>query len=505
MIESTPQPVHDLVHDGLLIAAAHTPERIALRFDAEAITFEQLVARANSVAAQLIPHFKKNGQRTVGLCISNSPAVIDVFFGTLIAGGCVCVFDPGWPKSLLIELLQDLTPDVVVAQNTLLADIGDSAGAITAISVEALRTPDHTSDHTEEIRQRVELSAHPDTPFLIGFTSGSSGKPKAFVRSHHTWTESFRHSAFELGTNAGDCVLAPGPLSHGLSLYAVIEALCSGATAIIQSKFNAHDVLGTITQHAVSSLVVVPTMLDTVLAGNATHSVLGLERIITAGAKLSPSLRARSAQVFPNADIIEYYGASELSFITVAKGSESTPTNSVGRAFSGVEIDIRDETGGSLSVGELGTVWVKSKMVCSGYVGFTDGSGLKLENGWASVGDLGHVDCEGYLHLAGREGSAITSAGYTVYPSAIENALLSHPHVSDAAVIGVPDERWGEVIAGAVVPVPGQQLTEEELAEHCKAVLEPYACPRVWRITDVLERTQSGKINRRALDILFES
>lgn len=499
MNESTSQQLRGLVHSGLLDAAARTPEKVALQFDAESITFKELVARANTVAVQLVPHFDSSGERRVGLCVPNSPAVVHVFFGTVMAGGCVCLFDPGWPKALIIELLQDLKPDVLVAPGPLLADIENAVESTATLSVGDLETSSLAVGES----QTPEQAPHPDTPFLIGFTSGSSGKPKAFVRSHQTWVESFRHSAVELGTNADECVLAPGPLSHGLSLYAVIESLCSGATAIIQSRFNAHDVMSAMTQQAVSSLVVVPTMLDSILAEATSQTFPGLKRIITAGAKLSPSLRAQSSRVFPNAEIIEYYGASELSFITVAKGSESGPADSVGRAFSGVDIDIRDETGRSLSAGQVGTVWVKSEMICSGYVGITDGSGLRQDNDWATVGDLGHLDRNGYLYLVGREGSAITSAGYTVYPSAIENALLAHAGVSDAAVIGLPHERWGEVIAAAVVPKPGQQLTKSELEEHCTALLEPYACPRAWRITDALERTQSGKVNRSALAALF--
>lgn len=498
MNEVMSKQLPDLVHGGLLKSALRTPDKIALTIDGESITFRDIVGRANAVAMQLTPYFNESGQRRVGLCVPNGPAVVDVFFGTLIAGGCVCVFDPGWPRNLLIELLQDHKPDVFVASDSLLAEIGDAIGLTTALPLHDLKAP----SFVDEIAQPYELGQTPDSPLLIGFTSGSSGKPKAFIRSHQTWIESFQHSALELGTSAEDCVFAPGPLSHGLSLYAIIEALSCGATAVIQSKFNATEVVRAISKNDVSSLVVVPTMLDTILIDAAEHSFPTLKRIVTAGAKLSPSLRARSARVFPNAEIIEYYGASELSFITVAKGSESVPSSSVGRAFSGVAIDVRDETG-AVGVGEVGTVWVKSKMVCSGYVGFTDGSGLRQENGWATVGDLGYIDGEGYLYLAGREGSAITSAGYTVYPSAIENALLAHPRVSDVAVIGLSHERWGEVIAAAVVADSGQGLAETELADHCAALLEPYACPRVWRITDVLERTQSGKINRSALVALF--
>lgn len=489
----------ELVQGGFLKAVTLHPNSIALVSDGHTSTYAEVCVRAYAFAARVGPLLKSNKAPRVALCLPNSTAVIDVFLGTLMAGGCVCLFDPAWPRSLFLELLEDHHPDVLVASEELLADIREELRSTVGISKRDLVG----ASETASIQQQSTM-AKSDSPFLIGFTSGSSGKPKAFIRSHRTWIESFKHSAMEFGDVTGARVLAPGPLSHGLSLYAVIEALCAGATAVIQSKFKALDVLEVLGTYPVSSLVVVPAMLDALLEAGSADSYVGLQRIITAGAKLSPSLRVRARTAFPTAEIIEYYGASELSFITIAKGSEVIPPESVGRAFSGVEISVRDDGVECVETGQIGTVWIKSDMVCSGYVGFTDGSGLKQEKEWATVGDIGHLDDEGFLFLAGREGSAITSAGYTVYPSAIENALLNHPGVIDTAVLGLPHDRWGEVIAAVIVPASGTSVSEEELRTYCEGVLEPYACPRRWRLTASLERTQSGKVKRAVLAALFD-
>jgi acyl-CoA synthetase (AMP-forming)/AMP-acid ligase II len=281
--------------------------------------------------------------------------------------------------------------------------------------------------------------------------------------------------------------------------------LSGGATALIQSRFDPAAVLESIEKHDVTTLVLVPTMLDVVLEQASENVCNSVKQIITAGAKLSPALRQRTERVFPNAETIEYYGASELSFITVAKGMEDCPPDSVGRVFAGVQIEIRDEDGGPVKTGSVGTIWVNSDMLCTGYVGPTDGSGMRTDGAWATVGDYGHQDAEGYLFLDGREGSVITSAGYTVYPSAIEAVIQSHPAVADAAVLGLPHRRWGEVIAAAVVPKGGITLSETDLADHCRKTLEPYACPRQWVFTDNLVRTQSGKIDRAALAEHFKA
>ena len=228
----------DLIHSGLLASSAATPGKVALISDDQLFTFAEVVARARDFAMVV----EARGGKRVALCLPNSPVVIDTFFGTLMAGGCVCLFDPGWPTVLLSRLTADHAPDLVVSSETL-----------------RVIMPSGTFD------QSLKSQPSPDTAFLLGFTSGSSGTPKGFLRNHRTCVESFRHSARELGTAASDCVVAPGPLSHGLSLYAVIEALCAGATAIIQSRFNASDVLAAIKNQNATTLVVVPAMLDVLL------------------------------------------------------------------------------------------------------------------------------------------------------------------------------------------------------------------------------------------------
>lgn len=491
------RPASDLVQSGFLQAGANTPDKVALFADDQSYTYAELVERAHSFAAEV----QDRDALKVALCLHNSPVVVDVFFGTAMAGGCVCLFDPGWPTSLLRTLMTDHGPDMVVARDETLADVSGELKPDAGFSLQHFensnqRTPD---DHG------VRSQPTSETPFLLGFTSGSSGQPKGFIRPHRTWTESFRHSAREYAITSDDCVFAPGPLSHGLSLYAVVEALRCGATAAIQSHFDRAAAVATIQNYDVTVLVLVPTILDVILEAAAESVLADVKRIITAGAKLSPSLRRRAARVFPNAEIIEYYGASELSFVTVAKGSEACPPDSVGRPFSGVEIQIRNERGQTVRAPHVGTVWVKSDMLSTGYVGPTDGSGMRQDGAWATVGDFGHLDSEGYLFLDGREGSAITSAGYTVYPSAIESVLLDHPNVTDAVVLGVPHARWGEVIAAAVTMNEKDAAGSVGLTEYCLTRLEPYACPRAWKLVDHLERTSSGKVNRAALKMLFET
>ncbi|MFL2771660.1 MAG: AMP-binding protein [Rhodospirillaceae bacterium] len=484
-----------LVHDGFLEWAESKPERAAVLTNTESISFGDLSKRCVAIASM----FDRQQVSTVGLCQPNSLAVIEVFFATLMAGGCVYLFDPSWPHNVLEKLLRLHGPDILVAPIQKIKALGDNLQYIRGMTAEDINYLANQKPETS----MLQCEPRPDTPFLLGFTSGTSGLPKAFIRTHQTWIESFRHSTVELETKANDIVIAPGPLSHGLSLYAVIEALSVGASVILQTEFDANTVLSSVRTNNASVLVVVPSILDVLIEKGAQQVYPSIIRIITAGAKLPSKLRNDMKPIFPNADIIEYYGASELSFLTVAKASEDCPPNSVGRPFSGVDIALRNPSGDAVDNGQVGIIWVKSKMLIRGYVGPTDGSGFRTDGAWGTVGDLGHFDADGFLYLDGREGSIITSAGYTVYPSGIELVLLSHPSVKDAAVLGLPDARWGEIIAAVVVLKARPAKYEEDLIAYCKAQMEPYACPRRWQFVQSLSRTASGKVKRSRLMELF--
>ena len=487
-----------LVHDGLIQWSERTPDETALSMGGQSLTFHDLAKRSHAIATIVDHHLA----RRVGLCLPNGFVFVESFFGTLMAGACACIFDPAWPTNILRTLVNRHQPNLFIGASDLNSTVSSDLKHIQTFNEADLREAVLSADEAAALRAQPS----PEMPFLIGFTSGSGGMPKAFIRSHDTWIESFRHSAIELGTHAGDVVVAPGPLSHGLTLYAAIESISAGACVVLHRQFQSDRVFQSLKDMSATVLVVVPSMLDVIVEDAVTRKLtnISVDRIITAGSKLSPQLQEAVRTAFPNATTLEYYGASELSFVSVAREADGCPPTSVGRAFSGVEVRVLTDAGTPAAAGQVGSIWVKSAMVSQGYVGPTDGSGFRTDNSWATVGDLGHFDDKGFLYLDGREGSVITSAGYTIYPSAIEAVLHQHPAVAEAVVIGLPDPRWGEVIAAAIVQKPDFQLTEKQLAEHCHKALEPYACPRRWRIVQSLDRTSSGKPRRAEIEALFD-
>jgi acyl-CoA synthetase (AMP-forming)/AMP-acid ligase II len=460
----TAAPKPRLVCDGVLLNAIRAPDRPAIAAGGRVITYGELAWRICRVASAV----DAVQARRVAVSLPNHPALLEIFFGTLLAGAVFMVFEPRWPRETLLAMLAAHQPQLLFAE--------DEPASVKLSHYAAWRD---RQDADRVLRARPT----PDMPFLIGFTSGTTGTPKAFIRDHASWMASFAASRAEFGTSEDTRVLLPGPLSHGLSLYAAAETLNAGGCVTIDPVFDAAGMMRLASSGAVNAVTAAPTVLDLML-DHAAAPVVAITAVVTAGAKLSARLREKLARAFPWARLIEYYGASELSFVTVAKSDENCPGGSVGRAFAGVQIKTDADN----------VIWVKSDMLSSGYVGPADGAGFRLKDGWATVGDRGTIDARGFLTLWGREGDMIISGGLNVYPSEVEAVLGAVPGVREVSVTGEPDERWGQIVTATVAGDAPLAALKAACARHLPAAKHP----RRWFWVDAFAHTASGKIDRTA-------
>jgi acyl-CoA synthetase (AMP-forming)/AMP-acid ligase II len=201
--------------------------------------------------------------------------------------------------------------------------------------------------------------------------------------------------------------------------------------------------------------------------------------------------------MFPKAAITEYYGASELSFVTVSHAD--CPGESVGRPFHGVEVSMRRDDGSEVPPGEIGRLYVRSDMICSGFLRPEDNNRFCAEDGWASVGDLAWRDENGCIFLAGREDGMMISGGLNVYPAEVEAVLQALPEIAEAAVLGLPDPYWGERVCAVIRWADGAALTRGELRERCSRHLDRRKCPQQVFAIDRFACTESGKLALAAL------
>jgi len=314
--------------------------------------------------------------------------------------------------------------------------------------------------------------------------------------------KSFKASEIEFGINAADHILVPGPLVHSHFLYAAVHGLYTGATVYLQDKFSAAKMLSCMEQFPLSVVYMVPTMFEALFkAVEDTQEPLPVNcvrALISSGAKWGTQSKHKITNFFPAADLYEFYGASELSFVTVLdpEGNRRKP-DSVGRPVHGVDISIRNKDGGEAAVGEVGKLYVRSEYVFMGYYRNPGETRHVLgENGWATVHDMAWRDEDGYVYIAGREKNMMICGGLNIYPEEVERVILQLPEIEEAVVVGVPDQYWGEKIVALVRAKSGMTIRKNVIKRHCRTHLAGYKCPRKVVEVDAFPYTTSGKIAR---------
>lgn len=347
------------------------------------------------------------------------------------------------------------------------------------------------------------MDGPPESPFLIGMTSGTTSVPKAFSRTRRSWQLSFEASIEFFGLTPADRTLAPGPLAASLNLYALAECLYAGSEFHALPQFDVGDAHAAVSHDGITRLVLVPTILRLLsergLAGGVDAS--GIRSIVCAGSKLDSRTLEAARRWAPNAVIYEYYGASELSFVAGAglqPGEQARLGGTgIGQPFPGVEIRILDGTGADVPEGRDGYICVRSGMVSEGYLWGDDGLALQCLNGWYTVGDQGYLS-GGTLHLLGRRSDMIITAGTNVYPHEVELALASVPGVAAAVAAGIPDDLRGQRVVAGVVPSHGG-LTAIQLKTAVEDMLPRTKQPLEYFALTELPLTDRGKLSRQLL------
>jgi long-chain acyl-CoA synthetase len=322
-----------------------------------------------------------------------------------------------------------------------------------------------------------------EQPVFETLTSGSTGQPRRIRRTQASWTASFAINA-TLGIGPGARIAVLGRLIHSLSLYGAVEGLHLGAEVHLLFDLRPDRQRAALGNHRITHLYATPAQLRLLTEGQGICHDLRV--ILVGGSKLDPALRVALAALAPNAQVREFYGAAETSFITLA--DEATPEPSVGRPYPGVDLQL-DKTG---------EVWVKSPYL---FLGYATGQGeaataTRWRDGWLSVGEIGHLK-NGFLYLKGRAGRMVTVADQNVFPEEIETLLHTLPGVTRAAILPVPDARRGHAL---IAVLQGDPAREAALLAALRRVLGPLKSPRVliWR-TD-WPTLASGKTDLKALE-----
>ena len=489
------------ITDAVLRHVGCRPDRHAVLVDGRGRRYDDL-GRHIAVTARALgaSGLARRRPSRAALLMDPGPAFLEAFLGVGAAGMAAMVLQHAWTDRDLRHALVAGGPDVALVDRAGAHRLGVDPGwhrVADGRVAGPIPLPAAAGDPPDDLPP-VDSEA----PFYVGFTSGSTGRPKGFLRSHRSWVRSFAASAAVFGITGDDHVLAPGPLDHSLFLYAAVHGLSVGATVYLHRRFSPPDVLATLDRDPVTRVYLVPTMLAALLraadrAGGPRFPTV--RSVICSGARWPVAVQDRVADLFPDAEPVDFYGASELSFVSVRRPAAGDPPTSVGRAFPGVEIQVRRDDGTVADVDEAGRLWVRSDMVFTGYLEPAAGGATRDRAGWITVGDIARQDADGYLYLLGREGSMLVCGGVNLFPEEIEEVLLEIPEVAEAAVVGIPDDYWGDLLCAVVRWRDGRAVPRARLRAHCGARLAHGKRPQRWLQVTALPRTSSGKVARATL------
>jgi len=349
--------------------------------------------------------------------------------------------------------------------------------------------------------QPPDVEIDPEDTLYIGYTSGTTGPPKGAMVSHRAIVVGFLYKTLDYALTDADVTINPGPYWHSAPRDFAALALYLGGTAVVPMRFDATKYLELVERYRITNSFVVPTMLQQLVTAPAleTSDVSSLHCLISGGAPLPTTVKERVLAKFGPV-LTEFYGATETRIITAITPTElALRKRSVGRPMRDVAIRILDDKGVEAPLGSVGEIFIRGPGLFSGYWRDPENTRRTHRGKWFSLGDMGRVDAEGYLYLVDRKQDMIISGGENIFPNDIEECLLRHPKVAEAAVIGVPDELWGEMVVAFVVPAPGERPTPEGLAAFCGEKLPNYMKPRRVEFCDALPRNSVGKIMRRCL------
>ncbi|CAM3705956.1 AMP-binding protein [Smaragdicoccus niigatensis] len=489
--------------------AAKTPDATALvahRPDGtrSSWTYRELLADAERAAAGLLTRFAP-GER-LAVWAPNTPEWVILEFGAGLAGIVLVTVNPAYRPSELAYVL-------------------NQSGASGIFLTESFRSP--MLQYLQEIRSQVPtlrevvlfsdwdafLEAAPagvDLPNVqpsdvaqIQYTSGTTGFPKGAALHHRGIVNNGRFFAERAGVRAGDVYLSPMPLFHTAGcVMGVLGMAGTGATLVPIYAFDPNAVLDICEAERATGMGGVPTMLIALMAAQrANPRDLSSLKVVVSGGSLVPADLVRQVERELAVTFSIVFGTTECSPLltqVALDDDERTRAETVGRALPQTEVRVCDPaTGDTVPVGQLGELCARGYLVMRGYHDNPAATASAIDaDGWYHTGDVAAMDEQGYVRIEGRIKDMIIRGGENIYPREIEDLLFAHPAVADVAVVGLPDDLWGEIVAAVIRRSPDVEVTSEELHNYCRQHLAAYKTPVRWEYVDGFPLTGSGKIQK---------
>jgi fatty-acyl-CoA synthase len=483
------------------------PEKVAIVEQAtrEEFTYGELERRSNSVARALSERGIGPGDRVCGL-FRNSVEFFDLFFATCKLGAAVAPFNYRLSVDELAYLKGDVDPDLFVYEG-----VFEGKAAALAEDVPAVRVGDPDGEQGIDAEDwatfyqydagEVEVADGFEDPAVVLYTSGSTGRPKGVPISHKNLFFSSVSYLVDTELDGDDVTVTSSPIFHvgGLNIF-TLPLIHTGGTVVLQQEFDPAETWEILEAYSVTKLFAIPTMLNAMVAvdGWQEHDLSALDLAVGGGEPVPSELKEAFAEI--GVPCVAAYGLTETTDGSLVLRSEHAMEKGPkcnGKTFTHVDAKVVDEDGNECPPGEAGELLHRGPTVAEDYLGRPEETEAAFtDDGWFRTGDIAEVDEEGFYHIHGRMDDMIISGGENVYPSEVEEALYSHPEVSEVVVFGVPDEQWGQVVKAVIATIQGEELDYDELREFLEDYLARFKHPRQVEYVDTLPKSGTGKIER---------
>ena len=491
------------MHTAMLLemSAEAAPDRIAVGSRQGGLTYSELLDGARRTASLLRRHRVANAAM-VGL---NSEAVPLLLFGSALAGIPFAPVNYRLGDEQLRGVLGRLAPALAVVDPEVVDRVGDVEG------VELLSTNQVKAALAESDLDDVDGAAgDPEDVAILLFTSGTTGEPKAAVLRHRHLTSYILSTVEFQGAGDDEAQLVSVPAYHVAGTSSVLSSVFAGRRIFYIPAFDTADWVRAVHEESITQAMVVPTMLGRILdeIERAGVQLSSLRHVSYGGGRMPVPVIERAMKLLPGVHWVNAYGLTETSSTIAVLGPEDHTAafasddpkvrarlGSVGRPLPTIELEVRDLDGRAVATGERGEIFVRGEQIAGEYLGRS----VLTDDGWFPTNDSGYLDEDGYLFLEGRLDDVIVRGAENLSPGEIEDVLISHPAIAEAAVVGVPDTEWGEKVVAAVVLHPDATADEQDLQRWVRERLRSTKTPERIQFRTELPHNETGKLLRRVL------
>ncbi len=489
-------------------AARAYPRNEALVHGNRRVTYSQLSHNINAVAGSLLKRGVKKGDR-VSILFYNSVELIEAFMAIIRIGGIVVPLNFRLTGREFEYIINNAGPEILIIGPEFCEVIGgirdhlNTVREVICAGGEGIPGSTPYQELFEEGAQgNVSVTLAAEDGCSVLYTSGTTGFPKGALRSQHNVLWNGAASGMFYNMSPQSTYLGLPPMFHLAGFECtVLPTLWTGGRVVIMNAFEPVEVLELIQREKVTHAMFVPSMFIVLMEQDMeAYDLSSMKSWSTGTAPVPPELVRRIMDRYPGVEFRIGYGSTEAGVIsTLRHEDQKRKTACVGTPIFGQKVRVVDGEMNDLPRGEIGEVVCQSPLCIREYYKNPEATADTVRGGWLRTGDLGRYDDEGYLYLVGRVKDMIISGGENVYAVEVENTLYEHIKVHEAAVIGLPHHKWGEMVTAVLVLKDGEQMTENEVIGHCRKYLAGYKCPKAVKFIDELPKNTYGKILKAKL------